>query len=183
MVIRVDGGAAGCLAPWSLGAGVADTDDQDLRPQGLEVMPLFQVGLELADHLFLDVQHSPADLAHRMVVIAGGELVVGGALIEVRGVDRARCREGIERSIHSAAWKSRLVFVYLGRDLLSGAVPAERDHRVVDLCPLCGAAHARGEHQRSLITRSERSAWVSNLQPERSTTTSSSIRTPPQPGM
>src|SRR6266851_78063 len=126
MMIRVDSGAAGRLAPWSLGAGVADTNDQDLRPQGLEVMPLFQVGLELADKLFLDVQHSSADLAHSMVVIAARELVVRGALIEVRGVDRARRCQGLERSIHSAAWKSRLVFVYLALEALtaSGSVYA-----------------------------------------------------------
>src|SRR6202158_2605097 len=86
MVVRVDRGAAGRLATRILGAGVAHPHDQDLRSQRLEMVSFLQMSLELAHELFLDVQHSPANLADRVVVIATGQLVVRRALIEVRGV-------------------------------------------------------------------------------------------------
>src|ERR1700682_4929883 len=98
MEIRVDGSAARRLAAGRARARIADPDDQDLRPHRLEVMTFLEVSLQLADQLFLDVQHPSAHLADRMVMVAARELVVRGALPEVSRVDRAGCSESLQRS-------------------------------------------------------------------------------------
>src|SRR5471032_2844188 len=113
-------------------------------------MALFQVSLELTHELFLDVQHSAAHLADRMVMITAGELVVGGALTEVRGVDGARCCESFQRSVDGAPRETRLALVKLRGDLIRRAMAAQADDCVVDHRQLGGTAHARGEHQACL---------------------------------
>src|SRR5690242_21228335 len=49
---------------------VADSDHQHLGVDRLESMPLLEVVLQLGDELFLDVHHTAADLADRVVVVA-----------------------------------------------------------------------------------------------------------------
>src|SRR5450759_3273669 len=113
-------------------------------------MTLFQVSLELTHELLLDVEHSAAHLTDRMVMITAGELVVGGALTEVSGVDGARCCESFQRSIDGAARETRLALVKLGGDLIRRAMAAQADDGVVDHRALGRTAHARGEHQACL---------------------------------
>ena len=67
---------------------VADPDDQDLGPHGLESMTFFEVRLELLHQLFLDVHDAPAHLADGVMVVAARELIVRRTLAEVRGVYR-----------------------------------------------------------------------------------------------
>src|SRR5450830_542086 len=113
-------------------------------------MTLLEVSLELTHELLLDVQHSTAHLADGMVMITAGELVVGGALTEVGGVDGARCCESFQRSVDGAARETRLALVKLCGDLIRRAMAAQADDGVVDHRPLGGTAHARGEHQACL---------------------------------
>src|ERR1700674_260221 len=99
MKIRIDGAPAFRSASGRPGARIADANDKHLRPQRLEVVTLGKMSLQRADQLFLDVQHSSANLADRVMVITAGELVVDRTFAEVRGVHRARRREGIKRSV------------------------------------------------------------------------------------
>jgi hypothetical protein len=57
-------------------------------------MRVFEVALERADELLLDVKHPAANLANGVVVVAAGELVVSGTIAQVSGINRARCGEG-----------------------------------------------------------------------------------------
>ena len=137
---------------------------------------------ELGHELFLDVHHASANLAHRVMVVAARQLVMRRTITEVRRVHRTRGGERLEGSIDGAPRKCRLRPLQLDRDLFGRAVSAEAHDRVVDHLPLRGAPHPWREHQ-VLMTRKDRSAWVSTRHPDGSTTTSSSIRTPPKPGM
>ncbi len=146
-------------------------------------MALLEMRLQLADQLLLDVQDTPAHLANRVVVISAGQLVVRRALAQVGGIHRSRRGQRIEGPVHGAPRKPRLAPVQLRRYLVGRAVAAEPDDGVINLRSLRGPAHPRSKHQETAITRKERSAFVSSRHPARSTTTSSSIRTPPHPGM
>src|ERR1700692_3700168 len=115
-------------------------------------------------------------------MVTGGELVMSWAFAKVRGVNRPRCGEGFERAVDSAPRKSGLGRVQLGGNFLSRAVTAESHDGVVDHRPLSRSPHPWCEHQEDLTTRRLRSALVSTRQPTVSTTRSSSIRMPPQPG-
>src|SRR6266550_7885046 len=129
------------------------------------------------------MENAAAKLADGMVVVPRGQLVMGGTLAKVGGVHRARRRECFECPIDGASRKTRFRFVELGRYLFRRAVAAEPHDGVVDHGPLRRAPHARGQHQEGCTTRRLRSELVSTRQPSASRTTSSSIRTPPQPGM
>src|SRR5579864_3634881 len=146
-------------------------------------MAFLQVLFELADELLLDVEHASADLADRVLVVAARQLVVRRTFTEVRGIHRPRRRQRFQRAIDGAALESRLGFVQLSCDLVRGAVASEPNDGLVNHRPLCGAPHPGREHQLPRMTRSERSDLVSTRHPRPSTTTSSSIRTPPQPAM
>src|SRR4029077_15660809 len=100
-------------------------------------------------------------------------------LTEVGGVHRPGSGQGLERPIHGAARKARPCLTHLASDLVRGPVPTEPHDDVLPHGPLRRVPHAGREHQ---TTRSERSAFVSTRHPRSSTTTSSSILTPPQPG-
>src|SRR5450759_1915819 len=163
-------------------ARIANPDDQDFGSHRTEVVRLFEVLLERVDELLLDVQHASANLAHGVVVIAAGELVVSRTLAQVRRINRPRRGKRLERPIHGAARKSRFRLMQLGSYLLSRAVTAESNDGGVNHRPLSRATHSGCEHQEACTTRSSRVALDSTRQPPASTTTSSSIRTPPQPG-
>src|ERR1700686_134575 len=134
-------------------------------------MSFLEMVLQLAHQLLLDMEHSPADLTDRVVVVARRELVIGRAFAEVRGVDRAGCSERFQRAVDGTARKTWLVLVELSGDLFRGAVTSQGNDRVVHLRSLSGPSHPGGEHQRAETTRRERSAFVRTRQPDRSTTT------------
>src|SRR5438477_7120553 len=182
-VVRVDHPAPRGMRHRVARAIVADTDHEHLGADGLEPVPFLEVVRALMHELLLDVHHASADLAHRVMVVAARELVMRRAVTEMRRVDRARRGQRVEGSIDGAAWRSRPVLVQLERDLFGGAVATQVHDGVVDHLPLRCAPHAWREHQLWLMTRSDRSAFVSTRHPPSSTTTSSSIRTPPKPGM
>jgi hypothetical protein len=77
-------------------ARIANPYDQDLRAHRPEVVRLFEVLFERVNELFLDVQNAAANLAHGVVVIPAGELVMSGSLAKVRGVNRSRCGQCFE---------------------------------------------------------------------------------------
>src|SRR4029077_19631661 len=120
--------------------------------------------------------------AHGVMVLTARKLVVRGALAQVRRVNGAGRGQGFEASIYSAARERRPRASQLFDDLIGRAVASQLDDGLVHHRPLSGASHARGGAH-AVITRSERSARVSSLAPCASTTTSSSMRTPPQPWM
>src|SRR5579859_8045686 len=165
------------LAARRFGAGLAHPDDQHLGARGLEVVLVLEVTFEVGDQVLLDVHHPAADRADRVMVVAACELVMRGALAQVRGVQRTRSGQRLEPAVDGAARERRLGPPDLFGDLVGRAVAAEPDDGVVDHGPLLGAPHAYA------MTRSERSACVSSRQPCASTTTSSSMRTPPQPSV
>src|SRR5436190_4395933 len=88
-VVRVDHAAAGRVRRRVARAIVADADDQDLGPHGLESMPFFEVRLELFHQLLLDVHDATAHLADGVMVVAARELIVRWTLAEVCRVHRA----------------------------------------------------------------------------------------------
>ena len=77
------------LAARRPGARLADADHEHLGARRLEMMLLLEVALEVCDEVLLDVQHTAAELAHRVVVVGSGELVMRRALAEVGGVKRS----------------------------------------------------------------------------------------------
>src|SRR6266567_1781805 len=89
-------------------ACLADPDDQHFCVQRLELVGALEMRFQSVDQLFLDVQDAAAKLANRMVVVAGGELVVGRSIAKVRGIDGARGGQSLQRAIDGAAWKSGL---------------------------------------------------------------------------
>jgi len=70
-------------------ACIANSDHKDFRAYRPEVMALLEMFLQRMDKLLLDVHHSAAYLAHRVVMIAARQLVVRRTVAEVRGIDRA----------------------------------------------------------------------------------------------
>ena len=88
MVHMLERVPAGGLTTRIARARIANADDQDLGAHRPETMCLFEVVLEGVHKLFLDVQHASANLADRMVVVAGGELIVSGSFAEMRGINR-----------------------------------------------------------------------------------------------
>jgi hypothetical protein len=70
-------------------ACIANPNDEDFGAHRPEAMGLLEVAFERVHELLLDVKDASANLAHSMVVIATGELVVSGPLAKVRGVNRA----------------------------------------------------------------------------------------------
>src|SRR5947208_357776 len=182
-VVRVDHPAARCMRRRVARATVADPDHEHLGADRLEPMTLLEMRLELVHQLLLDVHHPTADLAHRVMVIAARQLVVCRALTQVRRVNGARRGQRLECPIDRAARECRPCLVQLNGDLLGGAVSAKVHDRVVDHLPLRRPPHPWREHQMLVMTRSDRSALVSTRHPPSSTSTSSSIRTPPKPGM
>ena len=58
------------LSTWRPRARLANTYDQHLCVQRLEPMQLFEVRLELGDHRLFDVEHSAAQLADGVMVVA-----------------------------------------------------------------------------------------------------------------
>src|SRR4029077_10761465 len=117
------------------------------------------------------------------MMVAGGKLVMGRALTQMGGVNGSRRGERLQGAIDRAARETRLRLVQLVRDLVSGAVPAQAHDGGVYHRPLRGTPHAWREHQPCGTTRSWRPAVVRTRQPAFSTTTSSSMRTPPHDGM
>lgn len=61
------------------GAGVADSDHQDLRSQGLEPVALLEVLLQLLEQRVLEMEDALTDLADGVLVVLARDLVVGGA--------------------------------------------------------------------------------------------------------
>src|SRR5476651_1789556 len=161
---------AGRLPTGIARARIANPDDQDFGAHRTEAVRLFEVALERVDELLLDVQHTTANLAHGVVVIAAGELVVSRPLAQVRGVNRPRRGERFERPIHGAARESGFRLVQLGSYLFGRAVTTESNDAVVNHRPLSGASHSRCEHQESGTTRNVRSAFDRTRQPPASTT-------------
>jgi hypothetical protein len=76
------------LVAWRARACIANADHEDLRPHRLEMVEVLEVALEGIHELLLDVEHSSAYLAHGVVVVTAGELVVSRTLAQVCGVNR-----------------------------------------------------------------------------------------------
>jgi hypothetical protein len=68
-------------------AGIADSNDQHLGPYRLETVQVLEVTFKRVDELLLDVEDAAADLADRVVMIPGGQLVVSRTLAKVRRVN------------------------------------------------------------------------------------------------
>src|SRR5207244_9191918 len=103
-------------------AGLADTDDHDLRPQRLEAVALLEVLLELGDQLCLDVQDAAARLADRVLMSLGRDLVVDGPIPEPDRVQRAGRGQRLQRAVDGAAGDAGLRALQLGADLVRRAV-------------------------------------------------------------
>ena len=80
--------ASGGLAAGRPRARFADSDHQHLGVHRLEPMAVLEVPFQLAHQGLFDVQHASAKLADRVVMVAGGQLVVGRPVAEMRGVNR-----------------------------------------------------------------------------------------------
>jgi hypothetical protein len=77
-------------------ARIANPDDEDFGAHRPEAMGLLEVAFEQVHKLLLDMQDASANLAHGVVVVAAGELIVSGSLAKVRGINRARRGERFE---------------------------------------------------------------------------------------
>jgi hypothetical protein len=186
------------------GALPADSDHQHVCTNRAEPVPLLEVALELGHQGVLDVQDALANLADGVLVVFYRDLVVDWTVAETHGVQGTGRRERLQGAIDRASREARLRVLQRGRDLVGRAVAAQTSNRVPDLLPLPGLAHAGPQRRSSTdsfwhVRRlpalptaeppllqpcvSPRRAWVSILPPPASTSTSSSIRTPPQPGM
>ena len=123
----------------------AYADDQDLGPNGPEVMQLFQVVLQLVDQLVLDMEHSFADLAERVLVLLAGELVVHGAAAQADRMHRARGGEGFESAVDRAPRQRRIDGLDVRGYLVRCAVPPEGVDGVPDELPLPRLPESRGQ--------------------------------------